>query len=159
MLADNMLTGIAVRSWERLPFCSKCGRLAYLFRRKGASSSGVGAAGSAHSLFLPTEPHDRYPAAVATSPHKSSAPSLNASPVPTPYPSNPSLSLYETLTTSGPVEKPGIKVTRTQLLDLSSLEMSSLVRKSVLIVDKVEDTRTTLEYAVKELKKDIESGE
>lgn len=69
------------------------------------------------------------------------------------------LSLYETLTTSGPVEKPGIKVTRTQLLDLSSLEMSSLVRKSVVIVDKVEDTRTTLEYAVKELKKDIESGE
>ena len=29
----------------------------------------------------------------------------------------------------------------------------------MLIVDKVEDTRTTVEYAVKELKKDIESGE
>lgn len=121
---------------------------------------GLGAARSAHSLFLPTEPHDRYPAAVAMSPHKSSAPSS------TPRQSQPpiqaiGLSLYETLITSGPVEKLGIKVTRSQLLDLSSLEMSSLVGKSVLILDKMEDTRsrTTLEYAVKELKNDIESGE
>jgi len=75
------------------------------------------------------------------------------------------LSLYETLppshasgaTTPGPVEVPGTKVTRTQWLDLSSLgEMKNLVGKRILIVDEVDDTRTTLEYAVKELEKDVE---
>ena len=117
----------------------------------------MGAAGSAHSLFLSTEPHDRYPVAVATSPHKSSAPSSNASLVPTPIQAI-GLFLYGNLTTSGPVEKPGTTVTRTHLLDLSSLEMSPLVRKSVLIVENVEDTRTKLEYTVKELEKDIEAA-
>ncbi len=83
------------------------------------------------------------------------------------------LSLYETLPSSkskpsseassdddsddGVVEEPGTKVTRTQWLDLSALgEMESLVGKRVLIVDEVDDTRTTLEYAVKELEKDVE---
>lgn len=66
------------------------------------------------------------------------------------------LSLYEQLSGSDPVEAPGTKVTRTQWLDLSSLEMSNLIRKSILIVDEVDDTRTTLEYAVKELEKDVE---
>ncbi|OAP57306.1 hypothetical protein AYL99_08044 [Fonsecaea erecta] len=66
------------------------------------------------------------------------------------------LSLYEQLSGSDPVEAPGTKVTRTQWLDLSSLEMKNLIGKSVLIVDEVDDTRTTLEYAVKELEKDVE---
>jgi len=65
------------------------------------------------------------------------------------------LSLYESLGTDE-VEEPGTKVTRTQWLDLSSLEMKNLIGKHVLIVDEVDDTRTTLEYAVKELQKDVE---
>lgn len=71
------------------------------------------------------------------------------------------LSLYESLptTTDKQVEEPGTKVTRTQWLDLSSLgEMNNLVGKRVLIVDEVDDTRTTLEYAVKELEKDVETA-
>ena len=35
-------------------------------------------------------------------------------------------------------------------------EMENLVGKRILIVDEVDDTRTTLEYAVKELEKDVE---
>ncbi|KAF2464677.1 PRTase-like protein [Lindgomyces ingoldianus] len=68
------------------------------------------------------------------------------------------LSLYESLGTD-PVEEPGTKVTRTQWLDLSSLEMANLIGKNVLIVDEVDDTRTTLEYAVKELQKDVEEAQ
>lgn len=72
------------------------------------------------------------------------------------------LSLYESLPSRGDpyerVEAPGTKVTRTQWLDLSTLEMSSLVGKNILIVDEVDDTRTTLEYAVKELQKDVEAA-
>jgi len=68
------------------------------------------------------------------------------------------LSLYEQLSDSTPEEKPGTKVTRTQWLDLSSLEISNLIGKNVLIVDEVDDTRTTLEYAVKELEKDVETA-
>lgn len=84
------------------------------------------------------------------------------------------LSLYETLpskgaktpsttgsddTTPGEVEVPGTKVTRTQWLDLTSLgEMENLVGKRILIVDEVDDTRTTLEYAVRELEKDVEAA-
>lgn len=56
------------------------------------------------------------------------------------------------------VEEPGTKVTRTQWLDLSSLEMANLIGKNVLIVDEVDDTRTTLEYAVRELMKDVETA-
>lgn len=56
------------------------------------------------------------------------------------------------------MEEPGTKITRTQWLDLSSLEMANLVGKNVLIVDEVDDTRTTLEYAVKELEKDVETA-
>ena len=75
------------------------------------------------------------------------------------------LSLYEELpsthpsgsNTPGAIEQPGTKVTRTQWLDLTSLgEMENLVGKRILIVDEVDDTRTTLEYAVKELEKDVE---
>jgi len=68
------------------------------------------------------------------------------------------LSLYEQLSGNDPVEEPGTKVTRTQWLDLSSLEMSNLIGKNVLIVDEVDDTRTTLEYAVRELEKDVETA-
>ena len=68
------------------------------------------------------------------------------------------LSLYESLPNSGPIEAPGTKVTRTQWLDLSSLEMADLVGKNILIVDEVDDTRTTLEYAVRELEKDVEAA-
>jgi uncharacterized protein len=64
------------------------------------------------------------------------------------------LSLYEELGTTS-AEEIGTRVTRTQWLDLSSLEMESLIGKNVLIVDEVDDTRTTLEYAVKELQKDV----
>lgn len=67
------------------------------------------------------------------------------------------LSLYESFGTD-PVEGPGTKVTRTQWLDLSSLEMANLIGKNVLIVDEVDDTRTTLEYAVRELQKDVEEA-
>ncbi|KAK4099459.1 PRTase-like protein [Parathielavia hyrcaniae] len=72
------------------------------------------------------------------------------------------LSLYERLSGSAAddaVETPGTRVTRTQWLDFTALgEMSSLVGKRVLIVDEVDDTRTTLEYAVKELQKDVEEA-
>jgi len=50
---------------------------------------------------------------------------------------------------------PGTKVTRTQWLDLTSLHMGNLIGKNILIVDEVDDTRTTLEYAVRELEKDV----
>lgn len=36
--------------------------------------------------------------------------------------------------------------------------MKSLIGKNVLIVDEVDDTRTTLEYAVRELEKDVEAA-
>lgn len=77
------------------------------------------------------------------------------------------LSLYESLPSTnlsgtgapGEVEQPGTKVTRTQWLDLNSLgDMEGLVGKRILIVDEVDDTRTTLEYAVKELEKDVEAA-
>ncbi|KAL2109010.1 hypothetical protein VUR80DRAFT_3048 [Thermomyces stellatus] len=72
------------------------------------------------------------------------------------------LSLYESLpeiTGSVEVEVPGTRVTRTQWLDMSALgQMENLVGKNILIVDEVDDTRTTLEYAVKELEKDIEAA-
>ena len=77
------------------------------------------------------------------------------------------LSLYEQLpsthpsaaNTPGEVEQPGTNVTRTHWLDLTSLgEMENLVGKKILIVDEVDDTRTTLEYAVKELEKDVEAA-
>lgn len=73
------------------------------------------------------------------------------------------LSLYEELPShhaaagDKDVEAVGTKVTRTQWLDLTSLgEMENLIGKRILIVDEVDDTRTTLEYAVKELEKDVE---
>lgn len=69
------------------------------------------------------------------------------------------LSLYEDLGRGDAEEVPGTKVTRTQWLDLSSLEMNNLIGKNILIVDEVDDTRTTLEYAVRELQKDVETAQ
>ena len=74
------------------------------------------------------------------------------------------LSLYENLgqdddkPADPDVETPSHTVTRTQWLDLSSLSISNLIGKNVLIVDEVDDTRTTLEYAVRELEKDVEKA-
>ncbi|KAL8995377.1 MAG: hypothetical protein Q9169_004885 [Polycauliona sp. 2 TL-2023] len=36
--------------------------------------------------------------------------------------------------------------------------MANLVGRNILIVDEVDDTRTTLEYAVKELQKDVQTA-
>lgn len=36
--------------------------------------------------------------------------------------------------------------------------MANLIGKNILIVDEVDDTRTTLEYAVRELEKDVEKA-
>jgi hypoxanthine phosphoribosyltransferase len=69
------------------------------------------------------------------------------------------LSLYEDLGKDGPGQGMGTKITRTQWLDLSSLEMANLIGKNVLIVDEVDDTRTTLEYAVQELEKDVQEAQ
>lgn len=68
------------------------------------------------------------------------------------------LSLYESLSDQSPEERPGTKITRTQWLDLSAVQMDSLIGKNILIVDEVDDTRTTLEYAVRELEKDVEAA-
>ena len=37
--------------------------------------------------------------------------------------------------------------------------MANLIGKNILIVDEVDDTRTTLEYAVRELEKDVEQAQ
>jgi hypoxanthine phosphoribosyltransferase len=67
------------------------------------------------------------------------------------------LSLYEDLGTGAAVEEAGTEVVRTQWLDFSSLaeHTGDLIGKHILIVDEVDDTRTTLHYAVSELEKDI----
>ena len=36
--------------------------------------------------------------------------------------------------------------------------MANLIGRSILIVDEVDDTRTTLDYAVRELEKDVEAA-
>lgn len=64
------------------------------------------------------------------------------------------LSLYEDLHTSGDnAEEVGVKITRTQWIDYEQCKLD-LVGKNVLIVDEVDDTRTTLHYALHELEKD-----
>ncbi|KAJ6262839.1 xanthine phosphoribosyltransferase 1 [Drechslerella dactyloides] len=61
------------------------------------------------------------------------------------------LSLYENLGTDEPEEEPGTEVIRLQWLDA----IEHLIGKNILIVDEVDDTRTTLQYAVQELQKDV----
>jgi len=69
------------------------------------------------------------------------------------------LSLYEKLGDhEGPEEAAGHTVTRTQWLDFSAVKNSDLVGKNILIVDEVDDTRTTLQYAVQELEKDVKEA-
>ncbi|ORY75009.1 phosphoribosyltransferase-like protein [Leucosporidium creatinivorum] len=53
-------------------------------------------------------------------------------------------------------EKLGKEVVRTQWLDLSTLGSKPLIGRRILIVDEVDDSRTTLSYAVAELQKDID---
>ncbi|KAH3671634.1 hypothetical protein OGAPHI_000339 [Ogataea philodendri] len=67
------------------------------------------------------------------------------------------LSLYEDLGT-GNGDKIGKEVIRTQWLDFGALSQhfDSLIGKNILIVDEVDDTRTTLHYAVSELYKDVQ---
>lgn len=65
------------------------------------------------------------------------------------------LSLYEDIDTVGDdAEKVGTQVVRTQWIDYAQSKID-LVGKNVLIIDEVDDTRTTLHYAVSELKKDV----
>ncbi len=66
------------------------------------------------------------------------------------------LSLYEDIgSVSTQAEKLGKQVVRTQWLDYVNTDFT-LLGKNILIVDEVDDTRTTLNYAVTELKKDVE---
>ncbi|KAK6198119.1 hypoxanthine guanine phosphoribosyltransferase [Scheffersomyces amazonensis] len=66
------------------------------------------------------------------------------------------LSLYEDIGTIGnTVEEVGTQVVRTQWIDYNQSKVD-LVGKNVLIIDEVDDTRTTLHYAVSELKKDVQ---
>ncbi|GMF01232.1 hypothetical protein B5S28_g1646 [[Candida] boidinii] len=66
------------------------------------------------------------------------------------------LSLYENMGSSD-VDTIGKEVVRTQWLDFGALSkhFDSLIGKNILIVDEVDDTRTTLSYALSELYKDI----
>ncbi|GMM36572.1 hypoxanthine phosphoribosyltransferase [Saccharomycopsis crataegensis] len=65
------------------------------------------------------------------------------------------LSLYEDLNSvSTQNEKLGAEVVRTQWIDYEKSGID-LIGKRVLIVDEVDDTRTTLHYTVSELKKDV----
>ncbi|CAH01345.1 hypoxanthine phosphoribosyltransferase [Kluyveromyces lactis] len=66
------------------------------------------------------------------------------------------LSLYEDLFTVGSEQEAvGVTVQRTQWIDYEQCKLD-LVGKNVLIVDEVDDTRTTLHYALHELEKDAE---
>lgn len=66
------------------------------------------------------------------------------------------LSLYENM--GGSEDKIGKEVIRTQWLDFGALDhhFDSLIGKNILIVDEVDDTRTTLHYALNELHKDVQ---
>lgn len=66
------------------------------------------------------------------------------------------LSLYEQLG-NATEDTIGKEVIRTQWLDFGSLSQhfDSLIGKNVIIVDEVDDTRTTLHYALSELEKDV----
>lgn len=65
------------------------------------------------------------------------------------------LSLYEDLGLGA--DKIGTEVVRTQWLDYGVLSKSfnNLIGKNILIVDEVDDTRTTLHYALTELYNDV----
>ncbi|QBM88628.1 hypothetical protein METSCH_C06050 [Metschnikowia aff. pulcherrima] len=66
------------------------------------------------------------------------------------------LSLYEQMGNSTE-ETIGKEVVRTQWIDFGNLSqhLDTLIGKNVIIVDEVDDTRTTLHYAVSELQRDV----
>ncbi|WWC93132.1 uncharacterized protein L201_008099 [Kwoniella dendrophila CBS 6074] len=68
------------------------------------------------------------------------------------------LVLYEDM--GGVEEKVGTEVVRTQWLDFSTLGQNfthgGLLGRHILVVDEVDDTRTTLTYTIRELQIDIE---
>lgn len=68
------------------------------------------------------------------------------------------LSLYEDMGTGS--DTIGKEVIRTQWLDFGALaqHFDSLIGKNILIVDEVDDTRTTLHYALTELYQDIKEN-
>ncbi|KAJ5580743.1 hypothetical protein N7450_007044 [Penicillium hetheringtonii] len=56
-----------------------------------------------------------------------------------------------------PIQAIGLSCTRTSAVVMPRKSpMANLIGKNILIVDEVDDTRTTLEYAVRELEKDVE---
>jgi len=65
------------------------------------------------------------------------------------------LVLYEDHCTATGDEVAGKEVVRTQWLDFSTLSPQELIGKRILVVDEVDDSRRTLDYAVSELNKDI----
>lgn len=70
------------------------------------------------------------------------------------------LSLYEQMGNTDE-ELIGKEVVRTQWIDFGNLaqHMDTLIGKNVIIVDEVDDTRTTLHYAVSELQRDVAKAE
>lgn len=66
------------------------------------------------------------------------------------------LSLYEDMG-NAEADTIGKEVVRTQWLDFGNLSnhLDTLIGKNVIIVDEVDDTRTTLHYAVTELQADV----
>lgn len=68
------------------------------------------------------------------------------------------LSLYEDLGTDDFQQVIGKQVVKTQWLDLDIINerFGTLLGKKILIVDEVDDTRTTLAYALEELEKEVE---
>lgn len=69
------------------------------------------------------------------------------------------LSLYEQMTDNPQEETIGKEVIRTQWIDFGNLSQhfDSLIGKNIIIVDEVDDTRTTLHYALTELQKDVKA--
>lgn len=67
------------------------------------------------------------------------------------------LSLYEQLSDDTEESTIGKEVVRTQWIDFGNLNehIDALIGKNVIIVDEVDDTRTTLHYAYTELEKDV----
>ncbi|ODV59887.1 xanthine phosphoribosyltransferase [Ascoidea rubescens DSM 1968] len=67
------------------------------------------------------------------------------------------LSLYESMGNNSTIDTIGKEVVRTQWLDFGAIDkhFDTLIGKKILIVDEVDDTRTTLYYALTELKKDV----
>lgn len=74
------------------------------------------------------------------------------------------LSLYEKLNkgsqidSSASPETIGAQVQKTQWLDMSGVAGQDLIGKNILIVDEVDDSRSTLEFACRELQKDVSAA-